>query len=325
MLFLITLIMAMTAGVIIFSTHSHVGQAILEAEESSAQNVSQLIELKIRSGYNRLIADKIEILTRLQRELKHISTVGASIIEKLIELTESQSLTKEQAQETALSWLKSIDFDQGELFAVGRDAIVLGHSDQKIEGTSIADLRDLKGRSLANIINDENLSSEGDSAVFSWAGEQQSRGDKKMGYFIPINGWQWTIGAIVDFDDIEAESHKRMDVIIEELADTFNKIRIANTGYAFLFTGSKEVLIPPSGQNAKHFEKVINHQTNRPLLEDLIAATKSGEKIIFFSDPISTNNANNIIEAHLTYFKAFDWYVVLPYQCMRSRPLPKHW
>ena len=292
-----------------FSTHRDVGRAMLLAEEASAQNVLKLIELKIRGGYNRLISDKIEILVRLKNELMHISIVCASVLEEYITLGETGYLAKQEAQERALKWLKSVDFDKGELFVFDRNGIVIGHPDSRLEGTSIEKLRDLKGRFIVEVMRDDILQTGGDSAVFFWKKFPHTTGSKNMGYFISIPGWKWTLVAMIDFEDIEAESRKKMEIIIDEMKDTFAKIKIASSGYIFLFNGEKEILIPPYNKDQNHYLNLTNNFTNNLLLDDLILIAKSKENSIRYI--ANQSNNNDIIEAYVSYFKAFDWYLVV--------------
>ena len=59
-IFFITLIVAITGIVIVFYTRRDVERAMLRAEESSARNVLELVELNIKAGYNTLLFDKFE-------------------------------------------------------------------------------------------------------------------------------------------------------------------------------------------------------------------------------------------------------------------------
>jgi signal transduction histidine kinase len=308
-IFLIVSIMAVTACVIIFFTHREVGRTVLEAEEASAQNVLRLVELNIKGGYNQLISDKIEILQRLQKELKDISNICASVIQEYIEISTQGFLPKDEAMALSLKWLSKVNFEKGELFIFGHDSKIIQHSDPSLTGTSIEHLTDMKGRRLAKVMRDDNLKSEGDSAVFSWKMPRKDRGNKQMGYFLPLNDWQWTLAAIIDFDHIEAESQKKMSKIIEVLGKTLTKIRIAKSGYAFLVNGKKEILIPPVDMANEKYDNQINALTDNPLMDDIINTAKSNTvKLNYQLKPISQHHA---MEAHIGYFKAFDWYIVV--------------
>ena len=203
MILLITVIMAVTGTTIMYFTHRDVGQAMLSAEEHAARNVLELAELNIRGGYNRLISDKIEILSTLKGELKDMTTLAASVLREFRSLSIKGIITEEEAQTLALQWLRSFEFEKGQLFVMDAKGKILAGSDTRSEGGSFAAVRDLKGRLLTNKMRHDALRSEGESAVFIWSPQEGEVGGKNMGFFFPITDWQWTIGGLVDFENIE--------------------------------------------------------------------------------------------------------------------------
>jgi len=241
MIFCITLILSVTAVTTMYFTQRYVGKAMLRAEVAAAENVLHLVELNIMGGYNKLISDKIEILRRLEKELKDLSTICSSVVMEYISLSRLGKLSDAQAQSLALKWITSKTFDKGELFVFDHDGWILSHSNPELNGMSLATLRDLKGRLIVQMVRDEAPGNKGQLAVFSW--EEFSR--KKMGYFIPVPQWDWTLCVTIDFGHIEAESQKQMQNIVRMLRNTFEEIRIAESGFAFLFTGEKKILISP--------------------------------------------------------------------------------
>ena len=307
---LITSVMALTASVIMYSTHKGVGEAMLGAQVASADNVLKLVDLNIKAGYNRLVSDKIEILSRLDNELRHLSTVCASVLKEYIELSESGQLTKQEAQEKALRWLKSVSFEKGNLFVFDRHAVIMADQNDSMEGKSIASIRDLKGRLIAQAMRDDMLKKDGDSAVFLWTLDGEKSGIKKIAYFVPIMGWQWTLAAAISFDDIEAESQTKMKMIIDELGKTFAKIQIASKGYVFIFNGDKKMLIPPPNYQNKDESSAQISQ----ILDDLINVAKEekesvNQPAVRYTDFLT--QSDDVIEARVGYFKAFDWYLVV--------------
>jgi signal transduction histidine kinase len=308
-IFLISLVMLITGGLILLGSHSVVGRAMLRAEQASAQNVLKLVDLNIKAGYNRLIFDKIEILDRLESELQHIASVCASALEQYMNLVGGEDLAKHQIKEHAFGWLSSVNFGKGELFVFDQDGIIRAHSDPLAVDTPLGELRDMKGRFLAKDMRHDALSSKGDSAVFSWKVPGQSVVQKKMGYFIPVSKWSYTVCATIDFDDIEAESHKKMEKILEMLKGTFSSIKIAESGYAFLFDGEKKLLIPPPSILDKTSGVPRNDDEITRLFVSLMDAHKSKKIPLRYSDPFAGNE--EVMEAHVSYFKAFDWYQVV--------------
>ena len=307
-IFLITLVMAMTAGAIMFSTHQGVGQAMQRAEQASARNILQLIELKINNGYNRLINEKLEILQQREAELKHAALLSASVLQEYIGLVKQGRLTEALARDYAAQWLGKAILGREDLLLFDRHGFIVAHSDSQLTRTHISDLRDFKGRLIVDTMRDDVLSPQGAMAVFPWQQSATEPVANKMGYFVPVAEWQWTLSAVADFDDIEAESEQKLAGIVQELHDTLSEIKIAETGYVFIFKGNKDLLVPPSGRVLQTDPQ--QERTDTELLDSLMAASAAGETMLRYPDPYA-NDKDRIIEAHISYFKAFDWYVVI--------------
>ena len=54
-------------------------------------------------------------------------------------------------------------------------------------------------------------SGEGDFAFFYLKAPGKSTKHKKMGFFSPMRPWNWTIGAMIGFGEIETEAEKKID------------------------------------------------------------------------------------------------------------------
>jgi signal transduction histidine kinase/DNA-binding response OmpR family regulator len=306
---LLIVVTGITASTVMYFTHRDVRKAMLTAEQSSALNVLHLVELNIRGGYNRLISDKIEILHRLEGELKHISAVVSSVLDEYIELSEVGLLTREDSQNRATEWLRSLKLERGEVFAFNHGGTIVAHPEARVEATSVAGLRDLKGRMIHAVMREDALPVEGDSGVFAWSKPGQAQARKKMARFVPVRGWGWTLAVAVDFDDIEAESQEKMATIVEVLRKTFNKIKILESGYVFLFNGDRQMLIPPTVSADPPASWQVR---GNDLLDWIIREYATGAEKVDFLDTLG--GSEEPAEAFITYFKAFDWYlaVVVP-------------
>ena len=316
---LILLVLSVTAAGVMWFTHKGMGDAMLRAEVSAAKNVVQLVELNIRGGYNRLLSDKVEILSRLEGQLRNVSLLVASVFEEYQRLGDSGAVSKEEARDIALAWLHTVGF-RGDVFAFDGDGTIVAHSDSGLVGSSLDGIRDFKGRSIGQSMRYDNLTQEGGRAVFLWQ-KPDGTGNKKMAHFIPIPEWEITLGASLDFEDIEAESQRKMETIIDVLRKTFQKLQIARTGYAFLFNGDQELLVAPSGEGFEAGPQLAamtargeNSDTAArlrldQLLQGLISEFRDGRDQVDYVDPMGATP--RAVEAFVTYFKAFDWYLVV--------------
>ncbi len=317
MIFFITLIMIITGLVIVFYTSRDVEKTILQAEKSLAQNVLQLVDLNIQAGYNKLLYDKFDMIMVLKERLKGIADLCISVFEMNEKLHHQGAFSDREAKTNSLRWVKSIQIQKGDVFVFNDDYRIVAHPNAKMEGISIESLKDIKGRQIAKLLDKKKLKYNGESAVFYWGHVEDSINEKKLGYFIQFPRWKWTLCAEIDFEQIEAESQKKMEKIIKVLKKTFDKIEISENGYAFLFKGDGNLLIHPHGRRDINYKNLRNQQTGNSLLEDLKnTAHLANNSIRFMED---TSSGYKEIEAHISYFKAFDWYfgVAVPVEEIR--------
>jgi signal transduction histidine kinase len=309
--------MIITGLVIVFYTSRDVEKTILQAEKSLAQNVLKLVDLNIQAGYNKLLYDKFDMIMVLKERLKGIADLCISVFEMNERLHYNGVFSDKDAKNNSLRWVKSIKIHKGDVFVFNDDYKIVAHPNPKMEGVSIESLKDIKGRQIAKIIDKKKIEYDGESAVFNWSNVDDSIKEKKLGFFIKFSKWKWTLCAEIDFEQIEAESQRKMEKIIKVLKKTFDKIEISENGYAFLFKGDGNLLIHPHGRRDINYKDLRNHQTGNSLLDDLKnTALKSDNSIRFMEN---TSSGFKEIEAHISYFKAFDWYfgVAVPVEEIR--------
>ena len=318
---LISLVLVVTATSIMYFTQRDVGKAMFDAQQKSARNVLELVRLNILGGYNRLIADKIDILNRMKADLRNVGHINLSVFEEFETLDNQQGENNKSAKQRAIGWLSNGSYEQIDVFVFDSNGKIVGFSNADNTFEDFGSVYDIKSRRLVEVMNNKNLDEEGEIAVFHW----QANGKpvvKKLAYFVPLREWGWTIGVAIDFDNIEAESERVLKNIIKLLDKTFSKIKIASTGYAFLFDGQGKILIAPPGLESSEFGDAVNTSTGSLLTNDLKSAYKENIDSIRYPDP--NGSKNELLEAHVSYFKAFDWYfaVVVPVVEIEARGRP---
>ena len=294
---------------IVFYTRENVGQAILDAEESSAKNVLELVELNISAGYNKLLFDKLDMIMGLNQQLKTISGICVSVFDEYERIGKRGVISEKEAQKRSLNWLESAKFANVNAFVFDNEARVVAHPEDNFKGTSISSITDIKGRKISKVMNANLLKYHGESAVYYWSANGNSAGKKKLGYFLPFKKWNWTVCAEIEFEKIEARSQKKLEQILQVLKKTFDNLRIGQTGYAFLFDGKGNILISPGGESWGSFNEEKNLLTGNLLIDDFKKATKNENNTVRYVSISDT--ARYQILAHVSYFKAFDWYIVV--------------
>jgi hypothetical protein len=148
-IFFIALVMVATAVGVLYFTHRDVGQAMSQAEEASAENVLRLVELNILGGYQKLLTYRIGAIKQREARLKTQVSSAASVLNQFNLLATKRLVSKKYAQQTGLSWLRSVSsVEQEDLFVFDENGVVIAHPDPVMQSRSIDPLRDMKGRKI---------------------------------------------------------------------------------------------------------------------------------------------------------------------------------
>lgn len=127
-------------------------------------------------------------------------------------------------------------------------------------------------------------------------------------YFEP---WDWVIGTGLYIDDIDREAERRLNAIIAELRSTFTKVRPAETGHLFLFSGDGRLLIEPETPDSGTTEQTPPAMDG-VMLERLVDLARPVGSIGLYQRPADENSSPHRQVPEFTYVTAFpplDWFV----------------
>ena len=117
------------------------------------------------------------------------------------------------------------------------------------------------------------------------------------------------IATAVNVEDIEHDAQKRLDAIITDLKQTFSNVKIAESGYLFLFNGHNELIIHPS-LSGKALADAVNLSTGNLLLDDLKAAAQHPDQPLeYVSERMPRAKTLGPYVSYVQYFKTLDWYI----------------
>ncbi|MDO6565210.1 response regulator [Amphritea sp. 1_MG-2023] len=297
---LIVIVLLCSAAGVMYITQKGVGQAMLLVEQKSARNVLQLADLNIRAGYNQLISHKVDLVNEIKADMQQFAQMGQTVFDHYKRASEQGIIDEATARRLAKQWLLDVDILNADLIMLAPDGVIVAATDDRLTATSIAGLRDVKGRELNRTMRFDQLTAAGDSSIFFWDKPGRAANDRYMGYFLPLESWGMTMALIVNFAEVEQESQQQMNAIIDELRLTFNKLQVAQSGYAILFDDAQNVLIGPPEESGGG---VALDWHNRDVLQQIMAAHARGESSIRYQ-----NQDTAPVQVFFSFFKAFNWY-----------------
>lgn len=312
---LLTLIVGilLTASVaFMIMTSRAVERETLKAAEKTTQDELNLVMLAIANEYQSLSYHREYALSRYKEQVKNLVAVVMYRLEARRELALRGLITEKEAKQTALDSLKPIRYGHNDyFFAVDYQTLrSISHPDPAIMGTDMTNFQDIKGK---YVVREQQrvVREHGEGYVSHWhirLGEAQPR--EKLTYVRLFKPWGWIVGTGIYIDDIESETQRKLQHILEQLRQDFARITIGESGYLFLFDGSGRLLIHPSvaaGYATRSSEPV----TGSGQLQAMMNAAKTPDVPYRYTwnHPRDPHNYRYAKQAYVRYFQPLDWYV----------------
>jgi len=313
-LFAVILVMVISTLVNIFSTHRDVGNAMLKAQQDSARNILHSLELIIQGDYRNLLKEKRSLTLLKRRQLKGTAGLIASVFDGFAAKDEFRD---PDGLEHALSWLDAAPFDNVNYFIIDAQSNVVACSNAQLTTGSLKSLKDVKHRNLARVMQFDNLPPTGDFAAFNL--DQSQEKASVLAYFRPFAPWSLTIGVSVDISRLQALAEKQKTQIISSLTEYTRGLKIADSGFVYIFDKSGTALVPPPGPVPRAMDTLVNQLTGNLINDDIRQNTSAGVSHFHYLPDIPDKNAREMI-AYCCYFKPFKWYinVIIPLQEIRQ-------
>ncbi|NOY65639.1 MAG: HAMP domain-containing protein, partial [Nitrospirae bacterium] len=311
MLLLIVTMVVFTSATFMFLARKEVINAMFNAEEESARNVLKLVMLQIENEYNDLLYYKKSSIELHKKHLKDIITLQEAAIRKVYERVKQGLLDEETAKKRVLEELRSYRFGNNDYIWVSDyNSVLISHPDPRLNGKDYSRVRDVHGKLIVPpMVEIARKNGEGYYSYW-WRRLGSDRPVEKLAYVKLFPEWKWVLGTGVYIDDIEQEAARKLEAILENLRRTLAKIKVAKTGYIFVFNGQKRMLIHPvlAGQDVS---KLKNPVTGTYIIDDLIKAAKNPDVPLEYLWDRPDDRGHYVYpkESYVAYFKPLDWYI----------------
>ncbi|MFH1652490.1 MAG: cache domain-containing protein [Pseudomonadota bacterium] len=303
-------ILMMTATFLLFA-RKEVEKAMTRSEQEAAKNALKLVMLNIENEYDTLIFNKKTITEKFERQLKYLDEIVITYIDELYDKAKNGTISEKTAKALAIEGVRKFRYGEDNYFFImDKKAIILSHPDPKLMYSNLLKLVDINGKNIGQSFMDIAHSDGEGYTYYWWRKLNEEEPLQKMTYVKMYPKWEWVIGTGVYIDEIEKEMQVRKNKIFEGLKNTFSKIKIAKTGYLFVFDGNKKMLIHPYLAD-QDVSNLLDPVTKKNIVQELIEASKYPDQPFeyLWDKPDNPGDYKYLKQSYVAYFKPLDWYV----------------
>ncbi len=306
MLLLIIGILIATTVLVMLITQREFKTTLTNAEEQSVKNVLHLTILDIKNEYDDLQLFKKRALDARKKFLKDTTAIVVDNIKHHYDMSKKKILSTAVAKRLVLEETKGFRYGNDYYFTIfNKDLVAISHPDPKFMGMDMSDLKDAKGNLVSRDTQAIAMSGGG---FYSYWWKRLGAGEplEKLGYYKYFSPWEWKVGAGMYLDDIEEEARAIMKSNIKHLKVNLSNIRLAKTGYIFIFNGSKDMIIHPK-LDTEDISFLKDPKTGRMIIDELIETAKTPGKPLEYA--LNTGKYSRLKESYITYYEPLDWYI----------------
>ncbi|MCK5099789.1 MAG: cache domain-containing protein, partial [Desulfobacteraceae bacterium] len=323
-LLIVVSIVILTVTGIIYFVQKETLKTLSGLQDESARNMLNAVVLNVENEYKSLLFHKKNSLEMRKIERKNIVTVAIAAINEIYRNYKQGIFTEDQAKQKAITIIRKMRYDQGVGYLwindMGRPIpkMIMHTTIPALDNTVLDDPKyncalGIK-QNLFQAFVDACLDKGEGYVDYLWPKPTKgglTADQPKISYVALFKPWNWVLGTGVYIEDIEADAQKRLNAIILELQHTFSKVRLAKSGYMYIFNSDNQIFVHPvfAGTDGSTLK---NPSTGAPLLKDLMIASKTPEKAyeyIWDKPPDHKGEYNFIKRAYIEYFPPLDWYI----------------
>lgn len=301
-------------------------KAMYRIGENSARTLLESVTDLLHTKHSHLEAFRQYAMDVRKRQIKNATLVQESFLKtKYREYQQGLFLSEEQARQVALEELQSFRYGNGHYFWVATyDGRFLSHPDPQMQGVDFTGKTDAYGNPILDpMIQLARERNEG-YTVYWWPRLGTEEPLEKISYSRNFPLWGWVIGSGFYVDDVEREVAARKSEMIADLRTALASMRIAGSGYLFVFNSDNQMLVHPNPNiQGADFSDQPNPVTGEPIARDLKAAAENAVPRLAYRWDRPDDPGRYVHEkiAWVRYSPDFDWYVVASvYTAELNRP-----
>lgn len=308
---IIIVLISISSGSIYFVSIPLVNKTVNDLEENAARTILDSVYDNVEKLYLAFESERRSVLESRKRELKNIVLVAEAYLKTIQRQVERGLITEGEAKNKICEELRTFKYGHDDyLWIADYNCIMLSHPDPQLHKSNTFNLKDINGKLIVRPMVE--LARKDGEGYYSywWRRLGDVNPTEKITYCKHLPEWKWIIGTGVYIDDIEEEVNKRREKAIAELRQTLNNnIKIARTGYVFIFDSKMNMVIHPNKNiEGTNVASLLDPVTGKPLALELIDASKTpnNELIYKWDKPEDPGNYVYDKKSWIRYFVGFD-------------------
>lgn len=317
------LVTSAVTGVVLYMQKEMAGINKVE-QYKNARNLLQSVQVSVENQYNSILFHRQSLLTARKDELQSVVYTAHSQIQGLYNLAESGQISRQEAQKQAISQLRKLRYKNGVGYIWINDTsrpyakMIMHPIVPGLDGKTLdaPEFNCALGR-------DENLfnafvnvvDKQGEGFVdYLWPKPTRAGltdRQPKLSFVKEFKPWGWILGSGLYVDDLDKHVVQRQTEVLKKLNETFGQIRIADSGYIYIFTGKGQMIYHPLYKGKGVVKTMVNPATGNLILHDLMEAAKqpNGKIEYLWDKPQDPGHFDYKKIAFVSYFAPLDWYI----------------
>ena len=308
----IVLIVALFSMAVYFYSVPLIKDTVYDIERNASRIALNNVFELANKMYLNLETYRQQALDNQKRQLKTVVSLAEAYTQDAFDQVELGFMSREEARERVFEGLRNFTYGNNDYIWVSSyDAVLLSHPDPRFHGADASTLKSNEGKVIIPKIL-ELAQADGEGFYqYKWRRLGEPEEIDKISYVKNFPEWGIVIGSGLYMDDIEAEVHQRTLAAIAELRSALSQIKIAKTGYLYIFDSSYNMLIHPNPNlDGINFKDQRNPVTQESIAGELMEVADTGREHLYKWDKPS-DPGNYIYDkiSLVRHLSGFDWYI----------------
>ena len=280
-----------------------------EAAKTILNNLYELIEVQSAN----LDAYRYSALQGRRRELTSLTLMAEGIIKDKYLKYEAGLFSEEEAQKEALDEISALTPGRdNQVWVTDYNSVLLAHPDPDLRNRDMSEVLDNRGNPVwARPVETALKEFKG----FSRHWEPEGPAGEPMEhltYSRHFPAWQWVLGTTARLGDLEGTIARRRAEIVAKLRQMLRNIKIARTGYIYIFDSQLNMIIHPNPNiEGTQFADLLNPVTNHSIGRELMDVADLPDPKLYYKWDKPDDPGRYVYDkiSWVKYSRGFDWYI----------------